>query len=229
MKKHLLLAAALITCISSQTIAQYHHHHNNHYSENHYHDDGYYQPRQNSFSVLKFSIQNACRTIAIIDGQNYGTIQSLYTGINLSAGNHYIQLYKKANCHSSVVIFNGEVWLKPNYTAIATFDYYNGLIVNQQPMYNTTCHTDDEYSNYNQPCTTPITSAVDEHTFCIFKNIVKNAWFDSDKQTLIYNFLSRNYINSNQLEQLLMLVDFESTKMAIAKEAYSKVIDNSNY
>ncbi|MFM2048051.1 MAG: hypothetical protein RI955_597 [Bacteroidota bacterium] len=228
MKKHLLFAVALLACISSKTFAQQHHH-GNHAGQNHHNGGGYYQPNQNNFSVLKFSVQNPFRTIAIIDGQNYGAIQNLYNGVNLAVGKHCIQLFKKGNRQGSMMIFNGEVWLKPNTVATATFDYYNGLVVTQQPIFNTTCNNDDEYDNYPQPCVAPIICAVDERTFCQFKNVVKNAWFDSDKQKMICDFLNKNYVNSYQVEQLLTLIDFESTKLKIAKEAYTKVIDKNNY
>jgi hypothetical protein len=228
MKKHLLFVAVLFACNIGKIFAQQHHHqhHNNQ-------NGGYYQGGNNSYngyvepscqaplSVFKINLENPYRTQIIIDGNNFGTVQNNYNGIELTAGKHFVQLYKLGNRVGGYMIFSGDIWMKANSIATGTLTRYEGLVMNQVPMMVNQCSTTSYYPACNY--------AVDERTFCTFKNVVKNAWFDSDKQKLICDFLSRNYVNSNQVEQLLSMIDFESTRLKIAKEAYTKVVDKNNY
>jgi hypothetical protein len=236
MKKHLLFVALLFAFNIGKIFAQQHHHQNqqnhhyggHHQSENHNNGGGGYNPNPNQQAVsltmiLKFMVQNPYKTQAIVDGNNYGAIQNLYDGITLTAGKHFVQLYKNGNRSAGgYMIFSGDVWLNANTITTASLNYTTGLVMNEILMYNNQCGV---YPTYETHCN----YAVDERTFCTFKNVVKNAWFDSDKQKMICDFLSRNYVNSNQVEQLLSMINFESTKLNIAKEAYTKVVDKNNY
>jgi hypothetical protein len=232
MKKHLLFVALLFAFNIGKIFAQQHH--QQHYQNNHHdgHQNGHHSSENSSgfgypddecnlqLSVLKINVENPYRTQIIIDGKSYGTVQNNYTGIELAAGKHFIQLYRTGHRTGGYMVFSGDIWMKVNSLATATLTRFDGLVMNQVPILTNTCSN----TNYST-----CTFAVDDRTFCTFKNVVKNAWFDSDKQQLIGHFLSRNYVSSNQVEQLLGMIDFESTRLKVAKEAYTKVVDKNNF
>jgi hypothetical protein len=226
MKKNLLFTMLLLAITCTNLLAQQnfkkHHHGGNHHQPNNYPSAPNQQGCSVAPSVLKFDFENQLRTFVVVDGKNYGFIQHLYDGINLYPGNHNVQILKKAKWGEiTYTLFNGNICLKPNTIATASLSYYDGLILSEVPMYNNQCGNSGYYPTCNY--------AIDEPSFCIFKNVIKNAWFDSDKQKLICDFLSKNYVNSNQVGQLLNMIDFESTRLRIAKDAYSKVVDKNNY
>jgi Domain of unknown function (DUF4476) len=235
MKKNLLFAMLLLAITCTNLFAQQnfrkHHQGEHHNGGNHHQPNNNYPstPPQQACgvapSILKFNLENPYRTYVLVDGKNYGFLQNLYNGINLYPGEHTMQIIKKAKWgEMAYTLFNGNVCIKPNTIATASLNYYHGLVMSEMPMYTNQYSNDDDYYS-----PTPVICATDERTFCAFKSVVKNAWFDSDKQKMICNFLSKNYVNSNQVGQLLQLIDFESTRLVVAKEAYTKVIDKNNY
>jgi hypothetical protein len=80
---------------------------------------------------------------------------------------------------------------------------------------------------YTGPIGCPI--PMDPNAFANAKNSIGNANFESTKQDMAKNIIGNNCFTSAQVRELLMLFDFESTKLDIAKFAYSRVYDRGNY
>lgn len=77
--------------------------------------------------------------------------------------------------------------------------------------------------------TTPMPVPMDGRTFADAKNAISNASFEDTKLSTAKTVLSSNYVSVNQVIEICHLFSFDNTKLAFAKFAYSKTVDQNNY
>ena len=63
----------------------------------------------------------------------------------------------------------------------------------------------------------------------IIHNILTNYNFESTRMTVAKQLVNNNYFNSRQVGRLMQQMTFESSKLELAKYAYSKTLDKNNY
>jgi hypothetical protein len=91
------------------------------------------------------------------------------------------------------------------------------------------CHNPYAYS-YEQPIVyAPVEYGMAPDRFAALKQLVMSRGFDSTKRDLLRGALVNNKVTAQQLYELLTLLDFESTKVEIAKAGYTSVIDKQNF
>lgn len=66
-------------------------------------------------------------------------------------------------------------------------------------------------------------------SFTALKNSVNNQSFDSSKLNVAKQAIGSNNLTAAQVKELVGLFDFESSKLEIAKYAYSRTVDKNNY
>lgn len=65
-----------------------------------------------------------------------------------------------------------------------------------------------------------------------FKNVIaaiKKEWLESNKIKSASQVVKTNSLTSAQVEQLLLLFNFENNKLQLAREAYANTVDKQNY
>lgn len=60
-------------------------------------------------------------------------------------------------------------------------------------------------------------------------DMIRDASFESNKKTLAKQYINRNNVSSRQVLQIIRAMDFESSRLQIAKFAYDKTYDPENY
>jgi hypothetical protein len=88
----------------------------------------------------------------------------------------------------------------------------------------TTTTTTTTYNNTPQG---PV--AMDPRSFSEAKNTISASSFESTKYSTAKTILGTNYFTTNQVIELCKLFSFEHTRLAFAKDAYSRTIDANNY
>lgn len=132
------------------------------------------------------------------------------------------------------VVFDGWVELKPYETFTAVVER-NGLVrtfsvidapppVVMAPL--PACH--EAYGYYPIPVA-PVVYGMAPDRFFSLKQTVINASFDSTKRELLKSALLHNNLTAQQLYELLNLLDFDSSKLEIAKTGYASVVDKENF
>jgi len=204
---------------------------------------------QAAVSVLNISTKsNAFFTVAI-DNYQYPNYTNNFTSQGIDAGNHFISVTSSRSGYNmsinrNIVLYQGwisinpceelNVCILPGGNVALSRRSLAPLVVPQcgtQPYnynsypnnydYNTQNYQYD-YSNYNTIC------AMNSENFFQLKQVIANRWFDSSKLESAKLALNQNYISSSQLYELMMLLDFESSKLDLAKYAYERVIDKQN-
>jgi hypothetical protein len=193
---------------------------------------------------LKIEILNNQWNAIEIDGVSYGKFQQCFLTEQLAPGFHAVRILgrKIVNRHHKnmpVICFNGTIEIRPNTKTIATIDNRQSITVQFERLYLAACNN-EQPNNYNNHYTDnsynsaptyypPAPTAVCPEVFSNFKRAVASSWFDSDKKRLIANFLKTNLVSTEQLYQLISQLDFENSKLEIAKIAYPKTVDRQNY
>jgi hypothetical protein len=58
---------------------------------------------------------------------------------------------------------------------------------------------------------------------------MQREWLETNKQKSASHVISSNYLATSQVKQILQLFSFENIKLDLAKQAYSKTVDQRNY
>jgi hypothetical protein len=86
-------------------------------------------------------------------------------------------------------------------------------------------------ANPQQFVNTPVNSfmAIDQGSFSNVLMQLNNQSFESTKLTLARQILNSNYFTSEQIRQMMTQMTFEDSRIEIARQAYSRVVDPQNY
>lgn len=93
------------------------------------------------------------------------------------------------------------------------------------------CNTSDNnyYDNHTYAPPAPAFYGMSPDMFYSLKQAVNNRSFDSTKRELLTSALKNNQVTAAQLYELLNLLDFDSSKVEIAKIGYASVVDKQNF
>jgi Domain of unknown function (DUF4476) len=58
---------------------------------------------------------------------------------------------------------------------------------------------------------------------------INKEWIETNKTKSATQIINTNYFTASQVKQMLQLFSFENTKLDLAKQAYSKTVDQKNY
>ncbi len=204
------------------------------------------QLKANPITSLTIEMPTPTEVTLWIDGVNFGSFRNSITLDQLYTGTHEMKILgsrRHLNRYQPTpIIYCGQVETRYNTKTIAQLLHGYGIRISYLPLYNQVCyqtpyqsschpnhHASPTCNNYPPPTTIPVIYPVSEQAFCQFKQVLANTWFDSDKKALICNFLQMNFVTTQQAYQLINQLDFEQTRLAIAKEAYLKTVDRQNY
>jgi Domain of unknown function (DUF4476) len=71
--------------------------------------------------------------------------------------------------------------------------------------------------------------AMPGNDFLALMGTIQGLSFESTKQQALNAALTQHYFSASQVAQMLNAFDFESTKLAVAKQAYPRTVDPQNY
>jgi hypothetical protein len=144
------------------------------------------------------------------------------------------------------VIYNGPVNLPFGYEVHATVNPYSALSIDQmfamgpQPVHiggGVVCALPGR-PGIGHPVSHPVHNPVTQHPviypmhdgeFANLINVIRNRPFDSTRRQLAAQALSSNYFTSTQIRSMLTLFSFESSRLEVAKLAYTSVVDPERF
>jgi hypothetical protein len=80
-----------------------------------------------------------------------------------------------------------------------------------------------------QPVPAPVFIGMNDYEFDQLIHTIDNLSFESSKMQVARQALSANMVSARQVEQLVRLMTFESSKLELAKFAYRNTVDKQNY
>lgn len=85
------------------------------------------------------------------------------------------------------------------------------------------------YGNGNYGWYPPVPQGMLQADFDALKAVIASKSFESTKLLVAAQALQSNKVTARQVKELMSLMSFESTKLDLAKLAYSSVVDRNNY
>ncbi len=201
-------------------------------------------------SILNLRLSDNSMFKLIMNGQQAGDIANRNGVHNLSAGRHYIQVYRVSNEWGYEVLDNaycGFVTVAPNTEAFVTVDVNNHQLQYDRiiALGNTCAEPTNELCLYpvkpvrtqrpvrpvpTQECHVPVGPvAISNSDFVQLKRTIDNGSFESTRLNIFKQALAYNYFTTSQVCDLMTLFWFESSKLEVAKLSYPKTIDQQNY
>lgn len=209
----------------------------------------------NASTRLHIASYDNAPIVVTIDGVEYGPFSNRHKLAGIAPGVHnmritalYTNPYSAYNTQQ--VIYNGPVNLPFGYEVHATVNPYNGLNIDQmyamgpepvnvgggvvcaypgnavvgKPVSYPVGHP--VYEPVPQP---PLIMPMYDNDFAGLMNAIRNRPFDSTKRQLAAQAISSNYFTSAQIMNMLGLFSFDSSKLEIAKLAYTRTVDPEHY
>jgi hypothetical protein len=209
----------------------------------------------NASTRLHIASYDNAPIVVTIDGVEYGPFSNRHKLAGIAPGVHnmritalYTNPYSAYNTQQ--VIYNGPVNLPFGYEVHAIINPYNGLDINEmiamgpQPVNvggGVVCaypgnaiigkpvHQPIGYPVYNPVPQAPVIAPMCDANFSALMNAISNRPFDSTRRQLAAQAISTNYFTSAQVLHMLGLFSFDSSKLEIAKLAYTRTVDPERY
>lgn len=200
-------------------------------------------------STLTLSMSNNEAFTLTFDNSIFDTPSNIYNINNVQPGDHFVKIVKMpasnpgGPCGLPLVVYSGYINIPAGSQVNAMISGINQVAMNIQPLYSaygsTGCnnsghhndHCNNGYSNGTGHCGTGMSypSYMSDHDFNSLKNSVSSKSFDSSRLTVAKQGIKGSKLSSRQVAELMDILTFESTKLELAKYAYSFVADKQNY
>jgi hypothetical protein len=200
------------------------------------------------FSELNLSLFDQSAFTVILDNNAYYGSTTNFTAANVTPGNHHLQVIRyygnphKPWMQKSKVVFSGYIAVPANTRLFSVINPYNMYtVVGQQPLHEVVTYnngwTNGGNVNYthtgyydNGNCGNAYyANSLSSQAFANLKQTIVNTNFSSTRLSIAQQAVSANKVTSAQVTELMLLFDFESSKLAFAKYAYANTIDKQNY
>ncbi|MEZ5014470.1 MAG: DUF4476 domain-containing protein [Chitinophagales bacterium] len=185
------------------------------------------------------------RIMVSVDGHYYYEPVRKFSLDNVAPGNHFLEVFVERNNYNGYYgstqrykLFGGNIYIQPASLVRATIDNKGrfqikdvGPLVTYMPYepYNP-YNPYPEYDPYHAPNTcAPVPYAMSEGTFLQLLNTIDAQWFDSSKMTVAEQTLQGNNFTAAQVARMMHMFSFESSRLELAKKAYSRCMDKQNY
>ena len=203
-------------------------------------------------SQLTVTVQDRGNYKVIVDGKKFEAYGSSVMINNVDPGYHTITISKfKVNPLFGIfgmrteILYNSTIQVRPATAVVLTVDRFGKAFIDEQKIRGNGRDRDDDhydndngrdkkwndkddrnngYGQYNA-----YERAMNDVEFTRVLDCIRAEWFESNKVKSATQIINTNYFTSSQVKQMLQLFSFESNKLELAKQAYTKTLDKQNY
>lgn len=197
-------------------------------------------------SFSKMSISSNSNTIlrVMVDGSRYKASNNSVLISNLQQGYHSVKVYQLVrnsrtaspygNNSSYKLVYNANVYVKPQYHVDITINRFGKAFIDEQPMnagYYDAADDDDNWAddNWNNNNDYNSSRAMNIQLFDNFKQTLRSESFDNTRMNIAKQVINANYFTTAQIKEVVQLFSFENNKLDIARYAYKNTLDKNNY
>ena len=193
--------------------------------------------RRASYTTGRLTVSSTTKSAVkvLVDGASYrsGSDDDIMIN-NIRPGYHNIKVYKLSKGYSrnwdnnkrTQVIYDANVYIKPQYHVDVTINRFGKAFVDEQLM-DSRYNGDDNEGDWNNG--NGRVQAMNANAFEQFKQTIKNGMYDDTKVSIAKQGITANNFTSAQAKELVQLFNFDGTRLDIAKYAYKYTIDRQNY
>lgn len=203
---------------------QQHRHENHQHYQNQTFANCYNQPQFPS----NFNLQLPNFPVQIWIDQKWIGNYSQNFEISLNPGRHELCIrFAQNRCGSQINyrnLFMGFISIKPAIQLIGNCCNFNLPIQFSEFPINNSCCDDNNSESHDS-----YFEENDLNSFNYFLQSVEDCWFDQDKVALIEQYVRNHSLSSGQIYKLISCLDFESSKLKVAKSSFTYCYDKENY
>lgn len=195
-------------------------------------------PRISNSSTVEIRMWDHSEFVILFDNKSYGN-QTNFVLNNVVAGRHQVKIYKRvyerqSRQHRMHLVLNDVIIVnaRQKLSYIVSRDNQLHLMRTQRPVrpqhleYRPAPVTHLPYCEETYYSGPEVMSAED---FTTLQQMVSNSSFEETRFTLIKQAIGERSVTTQQVLSLMKVMSFESTRLELAKWAYSRTIDRENY
>ena len=190
--------------------------------------------------ILTVKSADRSAIVVIVDDKRYDFGSNSIMIEGLDACEHDVTVYQEASNGSIYcfgknydVLFKSSVLLKPRTNLLIAIDNCGIITMNESKIRTpkigdtwkgSNFYNDDDYVN-----TTDYSKAINNYEFSRVLWAINKEMMETNKMRSAEQIINTNYFTVGQVKQLLGLFNLESNKLELAKLAYDKTVDQSDY
>jgi hypothetical protein len=184
-------------------------------------------------SEMNLKLYDNAHFTVILDNNSYGGASNNFVFKNLKPGRHYLKVFRKhykpyGHGSFSSLEYKGWITIPANKVLFAQINPYQQFSVVQsyaKHSYQTNYYYND-YESYGDEDCEPVNSY---NSFDALKMTIEKQSFDQTKLKVAKQAIASNSFRAAQIKELMLLLDFDSNKLDLAKYAYGYTTDKHNY
>ena len=206
-------------------------------------------------SQLSITVQDRGNVRIMVDGRKMDADGNSIFMRDIEPGYHSIRVTKfKVNPLFGIfgmkneVLYNSSVQVKPGTVVTLTIDRFGKSYIDEQKIGSNGRGKDDDDDYYDNDqgrdkgwkdkdgsnnngygAYNGYVNVISDVEFQRVLDCVQKEWFENNKVKSAVQIIQTNYFTSFQVKQMLQLFNFESNKLDLAKQAYTKTVDKQNY
>lgn len=186
-------------------------------------------------------------SIIVLNGVTYNSVTNALYLNGLAPGNYPVQIIRPSHWGGHGVTFSGTIRI-PQRSSVFALITPTGMKVDAQPLANhgpSYWNGQVGHTNMNgnggfvsmhpngrpvEPIVcAPVVIGMHPAAFSQALETVRSQWFDADRVRVAKQIIRTNGASSQQIVELMRLMDFESSRLDLAKFGYQFVGDPQNY
>lgn len=194
-------------------------------------------------SILNIKASDNSMIGVVVDGRDMGLNDNAITVNNLRPGSHYLRIYRlnKLMPDGRLTMFEGHVQITASSETYSTvligmnklrMDRIVAINYNPNPWQQPGKPIMPQAPVYPNQCEPAIPigpMAMADYDFERLRCTLEEASFESTRMMILKQALNYNYFTTAQVRALMNEFWFESSKLEVAKVAYTKTVDPNNY
>jgi len=188
-------------------------------------------------STLQLKIWDTTPFYIVLDQVEYPQPSNEIVIQQIIAGRHSLQVMRLNNGlnRAPEKVYDGFIEVQPNVDIFAKITAFNMINISTAVKSNYVISV-HQYISGNQNTVVvqeirepAVPQAMKPEDFTVLKTTLTNASFENSKLSVAKQAINSNNFSSYQIYEMMLLFDFESSRLEIAKAAYLKTIDKQNY
>jgi hypothetical protein len=179
-------------------------------------------------SDLRLNVYGNTLFTVAFDGRHYPYPDTRYELRDITPGQHFLEVFKAGGYYGNSVLFAGYIHIPASSVVNARIDRYGRFIVNHiTPKFipPVVCQPAPVCAPVSAPAFYPMS----DYEFGLLRESIRSKSFESTRLQVARQAIDSRRLTSYQVRELMELMWFESSKLELAKFAYSRVIDKERF
>jgi Domain of unknown function (DUF4476) len=171
----------------------------------------------------------------VLDGRRFEPGFSSLMIRDIEPGYHQVQVYRQRNSSLNRIsgekyemVYDNSLVVKPGTAVMISIDRLGGASIDRKKIHNNSYEQNIKLDAYDTHYGYE-SAGMDSREFNLVLQSISKEWFESNRLKSATQIVTANSLTTAQVKQLILLFNFESNKLDLAKKAYQNTVDKNNY